>query len=68
MSRLEELIRELCPDGVEFRPLEQCSNILDRKRKPVTKNRQENPETILITAQMVYRTMFLITFSMGHLF
>ena len=37
MSKLDELIQELCPDGVEFSPLEQCCNILDKKRKPVTK-------------------------------
>ena len=41
MSKLDELIQELCPDGVEFRPLEQCCNILDRKRKPVTKSARE---------------------------
>ena len=37
MSRLEELIQEFCPDGVEFKRLEDCCNVLDRKRKPVTK-------------------------------
>ena len=37
MSRLEELITELCPDGVEYKRLEDCCNVLDRKRKPVTK-------------------------------
>ena len=37
MSRLDELIKELCPDGVDSRPLEECCTILDRKRKPVTK-------------------------------
>ena len=41
MTKLEELIQELCPDGVEFFPLEQCCNILDRKRKPVTKSARE---------------------------
>lgn len=41
MTVLDELIQELCPDGVEFRPLEQCCNILDRKRKPVTKSVRE---------------------------
>ena len=41
MTKLEQLIEELCPDGVEFRPLEQCCNILDRKRKPVTKSARE---------------------------
>ncbi|NCB25974.1 MAG: hypothetical protein EOM62_10965 [Bacteroidia bacterium] len=38
MSKIEELINELCPDGVEFRSLEQCCSILDNRRKPVTKS------------------------------
>lgn len=37
MSRLEELIEKFCPDGVEYRNLENCCNILDKMRKPVTK-------------------------------
>ena len=37
MGRLEKLIQQLCPDGVEYRSLEHCCNILDKKRKPVTK-------------------------------
>ena len=41
MSKLDELIQELCPEGVECCPLEQCCNILDRKRKPVTKSARE---------------------------
>ena len=41
MSRLEELIAELCPDGVELRPLEKCCRILDNRRKPVTKAARE---------------------------
>ncbi len=44
MSKLEELIAELCPNGVEFKPLEDCCNILDKKRKPVTKAARENGE------------------------
>lgn len=35
MSNLEELIERLCPDGVEYKPLEKCCEILDKKRKPV---------------------------------
>ena len=38
MSKLDELIQELCPDGVEYKPLEKCCEILDKKRKPVTKS------------------------------
>ena len=44
MSKLDEMIRELCPDGVETFPLEECCNILDKKRKPVTKNSREKGE------------------------
>lgn len=38
MSRVDELIEEFCPDGVEFRNLENCCCILDKFRKPVTKS------------------------------
>lgn len=41
MSRLEELINELCPNGVEFVKLEECCEILDKKRKPITKSLRE---------------------------
>ena len=44
MSRLEQLINELCPNGVEYRKLEKCCNILDRQRKPVTKSARETGE------------------------
>ena len=37
MSRLDELMQKHCPNGVEYRKLEDCCNILDKKRKPVTK-------------------------------
>ena len=41
MSKLEQIIQELCPNGVEYKPLEKCCNILDRQRKPVTKSVRE---------------------------
>lgn len=44
MSKLERLIQKLCPDGVEFRKLEECCNVLDRQRKPVTKAVREAGE------------------------
>lgn len=44
MSKLEQLINELCPDGVEYRRLENCCEILDNKRKPVTKSAREAGE------------------------
>lgn len=37
MNKIEELIKEYCPNGVEIRCLEECCILLDRKRKPVTK-------------------------------
>lgn len=37
MSRLNELIQQYCPDGVEYKKLEDCCQILDNKRKPITK-------------------------------
>ena len=44
MSRLDDLIAEYCPDGVEYKRLELCCNILDNKRKPVTKAAREAGE------------------------
>lgn len=44
MSKLERLIQQYCPDGVEWKPLGECCNILDGKRKPITKGaRQSGP-------------------------
>ena len=42
MSRLEELIQQYCPDGVEYKPLAECCNILDGKRKPITKGARQS--------------------------
>ena len=44
MSRLDELIQQHCPDGVEYRKLEDCCTVLDKKRKPVTKAAREAGE------------------------
>ena len=44
MSKLDELIQRLCPDGVEYCPLEDCCQILDNKRKPITKALREAGE------------------------
>lgn len=44
MNKIEELIKEKCSNGVEFRKLEDCCNILDKKRKPVTKSAREAGE------------------------
>lgn len=44
MNKLEELIKKLCPNGVEYKELEKCCNILDNKRKPVTKSARQYGE------------------------
>lgn len=44
MRKLDELIKEFCPNGVEFKPLEECCVSLDNKRKPVTKAAREEGE------------------------
>jgi len=38
LNKLKELINKLCPNGVEYKKLEDCCNILDNERKPVTKS------------------------------
>ncbi|MEL6723055.1 MAG: restriction endonuclease subunit S [Pseudomonadota bacterium] len=35
MSRIDELIAEHCPDGVEFHPIEKVCSIANNKRKPI---------------------------------
>lgn len=40
MSKLQELIKELCPDGVEFRKLGEVCEILDSKRQPIAKGKR----------------------------
>lgn len=44
MSKLNELIQQYCPDGVEYKKLEDCCTVLDKKRKPVTKAVREAGE------------------------
>ena len=44
MSKINELIKKWCPNGVEYRRLEKCCNILDNKRKPVKKGAREKGE------------------------
>ena len=38
MSKIEELIQQHCPDGVEWKKFEDCCYILDGQRRPITKN------------------------------
>ena len=44
MSHLQNLIEELCPEGVECRQLEECCRILDSQRKPVKKSERKGGE------------------------
>ncbi len=44
MSRIEEMIRELCPEGVEYQYLGDTVEILDSRRKPVAKGKRNTGE------------------------
>ena len=39
MNRIEKLIGELCPDGVEWKELGEVVEILDYLRKPISKDK-----------------------------
>ena len=41
MHGIEELIKKSCPDGVIYKRLEECCNILDNQRRPVTKSARQ---------------------------
>ncbi len=40
MSKIDELIQQLCPDGVEYKELGEVVNILDNLRKPISKEKR----------------------------
>ena len=42
MSRIEQLIAELCPDGVEWKELGEVVEILDYLRKPISNDKRES--------------------------
>lgn len=44
MSRIDDLVTKLCPDGVEFKPLGEIVLILDNLRKPISKEKREPGE------------------------
>ena len=67
MNKLSELINKLCPNGVEYKPLEKCCNILDNMRKPITKSARKKV-IIHIMVQMAFKIMFQIIFLMGSLY
>lgn len=41
MNKLEQLIQELCPNGVEYKKLGEVCIILDNLRKPVSKEKRK---------------------------
>ena len=41
MSKINDLIKEKCPNGVEYKKLKDCCKILDNMRKPVKKGARE---------------------------
>jgi type I restriction enzyme S subunit len=65
MTKLEQLIKELCPDGVKYKALGDVVEILDSQRKPVTK--KDRQSGIYHTmGQMVYRITLMTIFLMEH--
>lgn len=44
MGKIDDLIKNKCPNGVKFLDLEKCCNILDNKRKPITKSTRTTGE------------------------
>lgn len=45
MNKLDELIAEFCPDGVEFAKLGDCCAIEDNKRKPIKASERTTGKT-----------------------
>lgn len=67
MTKIDQLIADLCPDGVEYKPLEQCCSILDNRRKPVTKSVRVK-ENFLTMVLMEYKITFQNTSLMEPLY
>lgn len=44
MSKIDDLIQEFCPDGVEYKRLGDLVNILDSQRKPIKKSLRSSGE------------------------
>ncbi len=40
MNKVQQMIQQLCPEGVEFRKLGEVAEILDSQRKPVSKSKR----------------------------
>ncbi len=41
MGKMEHLIKTYCPNGIEYKELDKIIDILDNRRKPVTKKNRE---------------------------
>ncbi len=41
LSKIGYLIKQLCPNGVEYKELEEVVNILDSLRRPISKEKRE---------------------------
>ena len=67
MTKFESFINSHCPNGVAYKPLEDCCIVLDRQRKPVTSSARVAGEYPTMV-QMVSKIMLLIIFLMGNLF
>ena len=44
MTQIEQMIQDMCPNGVEWKTLGEVCEILDAKRKPVTKSQRASGE------------------------
>ena len=42
MGKIDDLIKELCPDGVEWKTIEETCDILDSQRKPISKSKRKS--------------------------
>lgn len=40
MNKIEEMIKKLCPNGVEYKELSELCDIMDSYRKPITKEKR----------------------------
>lgn len=41
MTKIEALLKTLCPNGVEYKNLKDCCHILDRERQPISKEKRK---------------------------
>lgn len=41
MSKIDDLIKQYCPNGVEYKELGKIVNILDNQRRPVAREKRK---------------------------